>query len=189
MRKKILSLTLATIFCLTSFIPAAVAAEKTKTAPSKTKPAINQPAAQSTNDITKAAVKAGVRTCSNRINQVTNFLIAGAKDAGYMMFFSKSSPDQQMTSVSIELPLKDDSSAYASASFAPGQANSCAGMYETVVYWPQKCPEVAEKQFGTFKKAGMISKNIYVREVAGKVKVFLMPAGTGCVAIKKEIVR
>ncbi|MCX5849050.1 MAG: hypothetical protein NTW65_06335 [Deltaproteobacteria bacterium] len=189
MRKRlILSLTLAVIFCSASLITMAVAAEKTKTAQTKSQVQTNKPAAQSANSITQDAVKNGVRTCAARMNQVTNFLTAGAKDVGYMMFFSKNNPDQQMTSVSMEIPLKEASSAYASASVVPGQANYCGGMYETVAYWPQKCAEVAEKQFGKFKKAGALSKNIGVRD-GGSTKVFLMPAGTGCVSIKKEIVR
>jgi hypothetical protein len=48
---------------------------------------------------------------------------------------------------------------------------------------------VAEKQFGTLKKAGALAKNIGVRNGGESMKVFLMPAGTGCVSIKKEIVR
>jgi len=46
-----------------------------------------------------------------------------------------------------------------------------------------------QKQFGTFKKAGALAKNIGVRNGGESMKVFLMPAGTGCVSIKKEIVR
>jgi hypothetical protein len=183
MRKKaVLSFALAAIlgFFFVTFM--AVAAEKQKPAQApatKTVPA---------NSITQAAMKSGIKSCAGRINQVTNFLSAGINDAGYIMFYPKNKPDQQMTSVSMELPLKDNT-AYASASFAPGQENYCGGMYETVVYWPNKCSEVAEKQFGTLTKAGALAKNIGVRNGGESMKVFLMPAGTGCVSIKKEIVR
>ena len=183
MRKiTILNLTLAAIFCLASLTAVAVAAEKQKPAQA------SAPKSVPANSITQAAMKTGVKSCAGRINQVTNFLAAGVKDAGYMMFYPKNNPDQQMTSVSMELPLKDNM-AYASASFAPGQTNYCGGMYETVVYWPNKCSEVAEKNFGTFKKGGALSKKIYIRDGGESIKVFLMPAGTGCVSIKKEIVR
>jgi hypothetical protein len=181
------NLTLA-IFCLASLTAVAVAAEKkqpTKAPATQTAPATK---AVPANSITQAAMKTGIKSCAGRINQVTNFLAAGVKDAGYMMFYPKNKPDQQMTSISMELPLKDNT-AYASASFAPGQENYCGGMYETVVYWPNKCPEVAEKQFGALKKAEGLAKNIGVRDGGESMKVFLMPAGTGCVSIKKEIVR
>jgi hypothetical protein len=176
------NLTLAAIFCLASLTAVAVAAEKQKPAKAPATKAV--PA----NSITQAAMKTGIKSCAGRINQVTNFLAAGVKDAGYMMFYPKNNPDQQMTSISMELPLKDNT-AYASASFAPGQENYCGGMYETVVYWPNKCSEVAEKQFGALKKAVALAKNIGVRDGGESMKVFLMPAGTGCVSIKKEIVR
>jgi hypothetical protein len=183
MRKiTILNLTLAAIFCLASLTAVAVAAEKQK--PDKTPATKTAPA----NSITQAAMKTGIKSCAGRINQVTNFLAAGVNDAGYMMFYPKNNPDQQMISVSMELPLKDNT-AYASASFSPGQANYCGEMYETVVYWPNKCSEVAEKQFGALKKAVALAKNIGVRDGGESMKVFLMPAGTGCVSIKKEIVR
>jgi hypothetical protein len=178
----ILNLTLAAIFCLASLTAVAVAAEKQKPAQAATTKTV--PA----NDITQAAMKHGIKSCAGRINQVTNFLTAGVKDAGYMVFSPKNNPDQQMTSVSMELPLKDNT-AYASATFAPGKENYCGGMYETVVYWPNKCPDVAEKQFGTLKKAAALSKNIGVRDGGESMKIFLIPAGTGCVSIKKEIVR
>jgi hypothetical protein len=85
----------------------------------------------------------------------------------------------------MEIPLQDNT-AYASASFAPGQGNYCEGLYETVVYWPQTCSEVAEKKFGKFKRAGAISKTLCPGRRCNKV--FLMPAGAGCVSIKKELI-
>lgn len=190
MRKLIiLSLTLAAIFGLSSLIPLATAEEKAKTSTSKTRSPVNQPANQSVNGITQAAVKAGALSCTSRINQVANFLTAGSPGVGALMFMPPNNPDRQMISASMEIPMKDASSAYASASFAPNQANGCGGMYETVSYWPQKCTELAGNNFGTLKIIGTLSKNITVLNAGESTKIFLMPAGSGCVAIKKEIVR
>lgn len=172
------------IFSLSSLTSPVKAQTKNTTTPSKTQ--AGQPAAQAANNITQAAYNAGVRTCAGRINQVTNFLSAGV-NAGYMLFLSKTNPDQQMTSVSMEVPINNNT-AYASVSVAPGQSNYCGGMYETIVYWPQNCAVVESKNFSSYKKAGALSKNISVRD-GGAVKVFLMPAGTGCISIKKEMVR
>ncbi|KQC11352.1 MAG: hypothetical protein APR62_10050 [Smithella sp. SDB] len=182
--KKLLSLTVAVIISLTFLATFSTAAEKQK--PSKAKAPVSQ--APSPNGITQAAMKAGVNSCAGRINQVTNFLLAGSQSSGATMFLPNDNPDKQLFSASIEIPLKDNT-AYASVSFAPNQASGCNGMYETVVYWPQNCIQVAEKQFNTFQKAAALSKNIAVRESGTTVKVFLMPAGKGCVSIKKEIVR
>lgn len=53
----------------------------------------------------------------------------------------------------------------------------------------QSIGAVCRKKFGTFKKIGALSKNINVLDYGVSTKVFLMPAGKGCVSIKKEIVR
>jgi hypothetical protein len=152
---------------------------------------VNKPAASVVNGITQAAVRAGALSCASRINQVTNFLIAGTQDARAFIFPLTNNPDNQLLSLSMEIPLKDSSSAsaYASASFSSNELSGCTGMYEIVVYWPQKCAEVGEKNFGSFKKGDTLSKNITVRNSGESTKIFLMPAGAGCVSIKKEIVR
>ncbi|HPL96512.1 MAG TPA: hypothetical protein PK004_06230 [Smithella sp.] len=187
MKKNVfLTVVVTAIFAL-SFTPYPVSAETSNTPALSKNRATPQPAAQKANTITQAALKNGVRTCAGRINQVTNFLTAGAKGGGFIMIYPTSRPDRHMTSVSMEIPLQNNT-AYASASFAPGQENYCEGLYETVVYWPQTCSEVAEKQFGKFKRTGALSRHIYVRD-GGATKVFLMPAGAGCVSIKKELIR
>jgi hypothetical protein len=140
------------------------------------------------NPITEAAMKAGVKACKDRINQVSNFLTANTK-TGWLLFQPASKPDQRLISVSMEAATKDIASAYVSESFAPNQANGCASVYETVVYWEKGCPVVAIKQFATFKKAGVLSKNISVLDGGPGVRVFLMPAGEGCIAIKKEVLQ
>lgn len=184
----ILSLTLVLVFVLASLTLMATAEEKPAAAPSKTQTPVSKPAASNVNNITQAAVNAGVLSCTSRINQVANFLTAGTQGTGALMFLPLNYPDQQMFSTSMEIPLKD-SFAYASASFAPNQVSGCTGMYESVVYWPQKCTEVAEKNFGTLKKMGLLVKNINILDGGVSTKVFLMPAGAGCVSIKKEIIR
>ena len=188
-KRIILSLMLAVTVGLTSLIPPATAAKKQKAASSKTQAQDSKQAAPNLNTITQAAIKAGVKSCAVRINQVENFLATGSQGYSSLMFLPANNPDFQMFSVSMEIPLKDASSAYASASFAPRQANGCDGMYETVVFWPQKCSEVAGKNFDKFKEIGVLSQNITVLDGGVSTKVFLLSAGTGCVSIKKEVVR
>jgi hypothetical protein len=148
-----------------------------------------QAAQSNVNGITRAAVSNGVLACTSRINQVTNFLTAGVQGVKAVLFIPTKDPDRQMISISMEIPTKEAASAYASASFAPNQANGCGGMYETVVYWPQTCDEVARKNFATFKKIDAFSQNITVLDGGETMKIFLMPAGTGCISIKKELIR
>ncbi|PKN51104.1 MAG: hypothetical protein CVU55_13285 [Deltaproteobacteria bacterium HGW-Deltaproteobacteria-13] len=189
MSKRIfLSFALAAIFGLSCLISPATAAEKQKDEPSGIKASTRQPAASHVNNITQTAVTAGALSCASRINQVANFLTAGSQNVGVLMFLTPNHPDKQLFSVSMEIPLAD-ASAYASASFAPNQANGCGGMYETVSYWPQKCTELAGNNFGTLKIIGTLSKDITVLNGGELTKIFLMPAGKGCVSIKKEMIR
>ena len=189
MPKKIfLSFIIALIFVMVSLVSSAAPAEKPKAESSKAKSPATRPSASNVNSITQAAVNAGVLSCTSRINQVSNFLTASNPGSGAFIFLPSDNPDRQLISVSLEIPLKD-SFAYASASFAPNQANGCGGIYETVVYWPQKCAEVAEKNFASYKKAGALSKNITMLNVDESTRIFLMTAGAGCVSIKKEVVR
>lgn len=151
-------------------------AEQAKPAP---QPAVNS--------ITQAAVKAGTVACAGRINQVTNFLIRDGVSGAYL--YAPAAPaDQNVASVSMEIASKDAPAVYASASFAPNQANGCGAVYEAVVYWPQKCEAVAANQFASLKWAGQMKTSITVLDGGPATKVFLMPAGSGCVSIKKEVV-
>lgn len=137
----------------------------------------------------QAAVRAGVQTCAGRIDQVSQFVGANASVGAYL-FAPAAPPDQRLVSLSYEVqahaaavPL-----AYASASFAPNQANGCGALYEAIVYWPQKCDVVMTRQFAEFRKGRPLHKDVLVLESETPARIFLMPAGEGCVSIKKELV-
>ena len=140
------------------------------------------------NPVTQAAVNAGVLACASRINQVSQFVANGSQMSAFF-FAPPGQPDQRMTSFSFELQSPNTPTVYASASFAPNQANGCGAVYEAVVYWPQKCDVVASKQYAEMKKGRAMQKEIIVMEGgAASSRIFLMPAGSGCVSIKKEVV-
>lgn len=139
------------------------------------------------NAIAKAGLNAGVQACAGRIHQVTEF-VANNQPAGVYLFMPPSQPDQRVASISMEVRLPNANNAYVSASFAPNQANGCGALYEAVVYWPQKCADVASKQFSEMTKGKTLQKDIIVLENNTAARIFLMPAGSGCVSIKKEIV-
>jgi len=142
------------------------------------------------NAITQAAVKQGAMACASRINQVSNFLGFGPQ-AGALLMMPPSQPDQRLIPLAMEVPTGDAanaSSAYVSATFAPNQANGCGAAYDAVIYWPLKCDAVAAKQFASLKRAGQMKTSITVLDGGPATKVLLMPAGSGCVSIKKEVV-
>jgi hypothetical protein len=57
-----------------------------------------------------------------------------------------------------------------------------------VIFWQKLCGDVAVTQFAGMKISGKLNKEITVLDGGAATKVFLMPAGSGCVSIKKEVV-
>ena len=163
---------------------ASIAAEPNAAANEATNSAL-----RATSPIAQAAARAGVLGCAGRIDQVSQFIGANAK-VGAFFFTPPAPPDQRMVSFSYEIQPQaaDAPLAYASASFAPNQANGCGAIYEAIVYWPQKCDAVATKQFAQFKRGRSLQKDILVLESETPARIFLMPAGSGCLSIKKEVV-
>jgi hypothetical protein len=154
---------------------------------SNTKPKetpLTQPNADpSVNILTQAAVRLGILSCISRINQVATFLTANNK-SGIFIFNPKNKPDQHIFSTSFELIRNDESSIYASASFFPNQD----AVYDTVEYVNKSCEEIEKGVFANLKRVAVIKKNVIVLD-GGAVKVFLMPAGSGTVVIKKEVMQ
>ena len=141
------------------------------------------PANPSVSAVTQAAVKLGILSCVSRINQVATFLTTN-NQSGVFIFSPQEQPDRHIFSTSFELIRKDDSTLYASASFFPNQD----AVYDTVEYVEKSCEELEKTVFANLKRISVIKKKIIVLN-GGDVKVFLMPAGSGTVVIKKEVIR
>ncbi|CDS53140.1 hypothetical protein [Polaromonas sp. CG9_12] len=143
-------------------------------------------ASRGANNVTQAAVAQGVLNCAARINQVSSF-VGYTAQAGALLMIPPAQPDQRLVPLALEVPA-ENGPAYVSATFAPNQANGCGAAYDAVVYWPQKCEAVASRQFAGLKRVGVLKTSITVLDGGEATKVFLMPAGSGCVSIKKEVV-
>lgn len=174
-------LTIIVVSALSATAYAQQAAQRPGSAPA---PA---PVQAATNVVTQAAVQKGVFNCAGRINQVVNFL-GFTEKAGAVLMIPPAQPDSRLIPLTMEIPV-EGGVAYVSASFAPNQANGCGATYDSVVYWPQSCGKVKENQFKTLKETGKISKEIRILDGGEGIKFFLMPAGSGCISIKKEVVQ
>ncbi len=138
------------------------------------------------NAITRRAVEEGVLSCASRVNQVTN-LLGFSASAGADLMPAPAQPDERVLPVAMEVPT-EAGAAFVGIVFAPGQANGCGAAYDAVVYWPLKCDAVAARNFAGLKKIGALRKEIAVLDGGPATRVFLMPAGVGCVSIKSEVV-
>jgi hypothetical protein len=174
-------MTIIVVSALSATAHAQQAAQRPDSAPA---PA---PVQATTNVVTQAAVQKGVFSCAGRINQVVNFL-GFTEKAGAVLMIPPAQPDSRLIPLAMEIPV-EGGIAYVSASFAPNQANGCGATYDSVVYWPQSCVKVKENQFKTLKETGKIRKEITILDGAEGIKFFLMPAGSGCISIKKEVVQ
>ena len=134
------------------------------------------------------AQRNGVIKCIGRINQVTAFLTANTSNSGMVLNAPGAEVNQKLVSTVIEAQASAGGPSFISASFAPGINNGeCSGTYDAVTFWPAGCAQVATTNFAAFKPTQPLSKTVVTLDGGPLVKVFLMPAGTGCVSIKKEV--
>lgn len=138
----------------------------------------------SSHSVAQAAVKFGVLSCVSRINQVATFLTTGTQSGVFLFNPNRQAPDQHVFTTSFEMIRPDNTVFYASASFFP----NLDAVYDTVEYVNMSCEQVEKTFFKDLKRHGIVKKNIIVLD-GGEVKVFLMPAGSGTIVIKKEVVQ
>lgn len=158
---------------------------KNEPKPKDMPPLVNIPG--NLNHLAQAAQGAGVVDCLGRLNQVSNFLIKGNPNNSAAFFMPKQNVNDRMLSTSFEIHLPQ-ALTYTTAYFAPRGSAGCDGAYEAVAYWQNSCEEIAQKNFVQLKRIGMIHSAILALDGGPQLRVFLMPAGTGCVSIKKELI-
>ena len=136
--------------------------------------------------VTQAFTQRGINKCAERVGQFSQFLTSGAQVGG-QVFVAPEDSDRRVASASLEIQA-GQASAYAGLTFSPDSgANRCGGVYELVSYWSNTCEEVATKAYASFKRMVPLRQSIIALDGGLTVRVFLMPAGVGCVSIKKEL--
>ena len=138
------------------------------------------------NPLANAIGQAGVVHCQERVQQVTDFL-ANSSNSGATLLLPPDHINDHMISAALEV---FDGSVlfYSNMDFAPLVAYGCDAIFETVIYWPNSCESVAKTQFKQAKNTGKMRQYITVLTAGSNLQIFLMPAGNGCVAIKKQAV-
>ena len=162
-------------------VPITAAASDVPVASSRTSA---MPPATNLGPVAQGAAQDGIRRCLSRIDQVASFLSSGAQ-TGAMVFAPPVEADNRLSSVALEV-LGNNGLSYIDTSYAPNVAG-CDAMYQTVTYWTNSCDEVARVAFPNFKKSTPLRQHIAMLDGGPSAKVFLMPAGAGCVSIKKEV--
>jgi hypothetical protein len=176
---------LGTLITLILGLALPACALKNDSAPKDLPPLVNIP--NNLNHLAQAAQGAGVVDCLGRLNQVSNFLIKDNPNNSAAFFMPRQDVNNRMLSTSFEIHLPQ-ALTYTTAYFAPRGAAGCDGAYEAVAYWQNSCEVLAQKNYPQLKRIGMIHNSILALDGGAQLRVFLMPAGTGCVSIKKELI-
>ena len=172
-------------------------AQGTKSAPPTTPPKREEPIATAVvapqvipglTSFADAVVRMGALACASRVNQVSGFLAGDPKSYSVGFVFPVPQPaDRRLLSLSIGIDMPEIPPSYIGASFAPNQAAGCEASYEAVTYWPKACAQVAAKQYPA-SQPGPDLGSLKMLVIGSRARVFLLPAGAGCVSIKKELV-
>ena len=116
---------------------------------------------------------------------MTDFLTSKSR-TGTSVFPLASNPDDSLVTLSTEIA-SGNVLTYAGVTFAP-RADGCSGVYEQVSHWQNTCDEVQAAHYKDFKPTGVLQQQIKVFINNPATRVMMVPAGTGCVVIKKEVV-
>lgn len=136
------------------------------------------------NPLTLALGNAGVVHCQAHIQQVADFLTKGA-DSAVSLMLPPDHINDHMISSSMEV-FDGRTLFYANMDLAPLVAYGCDTSFETVMYWPANCDLVAKTQFKGTQNNGKMKHAILFLSYGPSLQIYLMPAGPGCVSIKKQ---
>lgn len=129
----------------------------------------------------------GLRTCAARFQDVAGFLFANG-DVDFVLQPLGPNPNLWPTALtSAGAYEQSKQSRFTTLLVAP--AGTCAGMYQQVIYWAEPCPTLKKRVFGGFTNDRVLRGAIMQSESAPGLQLYLMPAGPGCVSIKKELLR
>lgn len=137
--------------------------------------------------LTQQLTKAGVKRCLPIVQTVGKFLIESG-EAAFVVRSLGTNGDTSPVMVTIESSHPSlGTTRYSTVTVVP--AESCAGYYEQSIYWAQACTAVRATNFANFPAPKALQKNIMTSTASPTVSLYLMPAGQGCLSVKKEIFR
>ena len=132
-----------------------------------------------------ALSRAGIKRCAPIVQRVAEFLWENG-DAGFQLKLLGADADTSSVVVTLESNHPTlGTTRYATILVAPKE--TCSGYYEQTIFWAAACPVVKQSNFANFPNTAPLLRNIQASAASPTVSLYLMPAGAGCVSIKKEI--
>jgi hypothetical protein len=127
----------------------------------------------------------GIKRCAPIIQHVAQFLMEGG-EAGFQIKLLGTPADETSVIVTIESSHADlGTTRYATIMVAPKE--SCSGYYEQSIYWTSGCTTLKQSNFANFPDTTPLFRYVQTSAASPTVLLYLMPAGEGCVSVKKEI--
>lgn len=178
----------ATCFLLGAFSAAAQNVNKPLSLEPLQRPVAAASAVQASAEVflAQAAVNAGLRTCKPLADRVNRYLIAEGQSSG-LLSAAPENANMRIFSSTIEIESRQGTTTYASTTYAPYADAGCGVAYDAVTYWKESCAEVASTALKQLRPVGTLGNKINMLDGGPAMRMFLMPAGSGCVQIKKEI--
>jgi hypothetical protein len=131
-----------------------------------------------------AVAKAGIKRCAPIVTRVAEFLIETG-DAGFSLKSLGRDPDTSPVLVTLESAHAGfGTTRYATIVVIPKE--SCSGYYEQTIFWAKPCAKLKQENFANFPVTKPLLRNVQASAASPTVSLYLMPAGAGCVSMKKE---
>ncbi len=123
--------------------------------------------------------------CAQRVQQAMNFLFDG-QPARFVA--QPLGPDSDRWPTVFMVESADPAGGHTRLStlmISPG----CAGMYEQIIYWSEPCSSVKASVFAKYTGEHAMLREVKVSDSGPALQVYLTPAGSGCLSVKKELFR
>lgn len=131
--------------------------------------------------------QAGVKRCAPIVRAVAAFVTENSS-AAFIVKPLGSRADVSPVMITVESAHANlGTTRYTTIMVVPTE--NCSGYYEQTIHWAATCPVVKTRNFANFPTPRPLLRNIQVSAASPTVSLQLMPAGQGCVSIKKEIFR
>lgn len=150
-----------------------------------TPPAGAQPKSSSVNPVAALAGQVGVSRCANVARLIGDQSVGPNSSAGVVMT-AETGADQSLFSASIET--RDGVGLhFVSAFMTPNAKGGCDGGYDDVRYWEKNCDSLVMEELRGVGAIRPLGPDIGTLVAGAQQHVYLMPAGAGCVSIRKAL--
>jgi hypothetical protein len=142
-----------------------------------------------TQRLAQAMGQVRMTVCAPLAARIADFLLEGVADADFTL--QPMGPDANLwpTVIVIESAHADLGRTRLSTITLSPAARGCSATYEQVIHWAQPCAALKATTFAAYASEHPLFRNVRVSEVNPGLQLYLMPAGEGCVSVKKELLR